>query len=337
MRKLVECVPNFSEGRDRVVIDAIAEAIRKAPGCTLLDVDPGASTNRTVYTFVGAPEAVVEGALAGARVARQRIDMRTQQGEHPRDRRARRVPVRARLGRDDGRLRGARERVRPPRGRRARRAGLLVWVRRAGRPPADAAADPGGRVRGPGRADREAGVEAGLRPGRLRARVGRHLRRRARLPDRLQRQHPGDQGAGAPDRPRHPRGRARPGAAGKAEGRARDRLVGRGVRAGAGLDQPRGLPDDAAARRVRGLRGGSAHARARGRGLGARRPDPAPGAARWPPITTSRARVSSSWTSARRSGSRSSGWACRRFRLSSPASASSSTWCRSRTTSRSRR
>ncbi len=84
MRKLVECVPNFSEGRDRVVIDAIAEAIRSAAGCTLLDVDPGASTNRTVYTFVGAPEAVVEGALAGARVARQHIDMRTQTGEHPR-------------------------------------------------------------------------------------------------------------------------------------------------------------------------------------------------------------------------------------------------------------
>jgi glutamate formiminotransferase/formiminotetrahydrofolate cyclodeaminase len=76
LRTLVECVPNFSEGRDRAVIDAIAEAIRAAPGCTLLDVDPGASTNRTVYTFVGAPEAVVEGALAGARVARQRIDMR---------------------------------------------------------------------------------------------------------------------------------------------------------------------------------------------------------------------------------------------------------------------
>lgn len=84
MRKLVECVPNFSEGRDRAVIDAIAEAIRATAGCTLLDVDPGASTNRTVYTFVGAPEAVVEGALAGARVARSRIDMRAQQGEHPR-------------------------------------------------------------------------------------------------------------------------------------------------------------------------------------------------------------------------------------------------------------
>ncbi|MFN8094397.1 MAG: glutamate formimidoyltransferase, partial [Vicinamibacteria bacterium] len=84
MRQLVECVPNFSEGRDRAVIDAIAEAIRKAPGCTLLDVDPGASTNRTVYTFVGTPDAVVEGALAGARVARALIDMRTQKGEHPR-------------------------------------------------------------------------------------------------------------------------------------------------------------------------------------------------------------------------------------------------------------
>jgi glutamate formiminotransferase/formiminotetrahydrofolate cyclodeaminase len=82
--KLVECVPNFSEGRDRAVIDAIAEAVRQTPGCSLLDVDPGVSTNRTVYTFVGPPEAVVEGALAAARVARQKIDMRRHQGEHPR-------------------------------------------------------------------------------------------------------------------------------------------------------------------------------------------------------------------------------------------------------------
>jgi len=84
LRKLVECVPNFSEGRDRAVIDAVADAIRETAGCTLLDVDPGASTNRTVYTLVGAPDAVVDGALAGARVARERIDMRTQKGEHPR-------------------------------------------------------------------------------------------------------------------------------------------------------------------------------------------------------------------------------------------------------------
>ena len=97
MRKLVECVPNFSEGRDRAVIDAIADAIRATAGCTLLDVDPGASTNRTVYTFVGAPEAVVEGALAAARVARVRIDMRTQKGEHPRVGRDGRLPVRPRV------------------------------------------------------------------------------------------------------------------------------------------------------------------------------------------------------------------------------------------------
>lgn len=84
MRKLVECVPNFSEGRDRAVVDAIAAAVRSTAGCTLLDVDPGASTNRTVYTFVGEPAAVVEGALAAARAARGRIDMRRQQGEHPR-------------------------------------------------------------------------------------------------------------------------------------------------------------------------------------------------------------------------------------------------------------
>jgi glutamate formiminotransferase / formiminotetrahydrofolate cyclodeaminase len=82
--RIVECVPNFSEGRDRAVIDAIAAAIRATPGCTLLDVDPGHSTNRTVYTFVGEPEAVVEGALAAAREAHKRIDMRTHRGEHPR-------------------------------------------------------------------------------------------------------------------------------------------------------------------------------------------------------------------------------------------------------------
>jgi glutamate formiminotransferase/formiminotetrahydrofolate cyclodeaminase len=84
MRKLVECVPNFSEGRDPAVIEAIAEAVRATEGCTLLDVDPGRSTHRTVFTFVGSPESVVEGALAAARVARERIDMRTHTGEHPR-------------------------------------------------------------------------------------------------------------------------------------------------------------------------------------------------------------------------------------------------------------
>jgi glutamate formiminotransferase/formiminotetrahydrofolate cyclodeaminase len=84
MKKIVECVPNFSEGRDAETIEAIADAIGNIPGCRLLDVDPGQSTNRTVYTFVGDPEAVVEGALAGARVARERIDMRGHTGGHHR-------------------------------------------------------------------------------------------------------------------------------------------------------------------------------------------------------------------------------------------------------------
>ena len=84
MKKIVECVPNFSEGRNAKTIEAIADAIRQTPGCTLLDVDPGKSTNRTVYTFVGDPDAVVEGALAAARVARETIDMQTHTGEHHR-------------------------------------------------------------------------------------------------------------------------------------------------------------------------------------------------------------------------------------------------------------
>ncbi|XP_067005127.2 formimidoyltransferase-cyclodeaminase [Anabrus simplex] len=84
MEKIVECVPNFSEGRDKEIIDAIANAIRSAPGCTLLDVDPGVSTNRTVYTFVGDPSAVIQGALSAAKIASSLIDMSLHTGEHPR-------------------------------------------------------------------------------------------------------------------------------------------------------------------------------------------------------------------------------------------------------------
>ncbi len=84
MRKLVECVPNFSEGRNPEIIEKIADAIRKTPGCNLLDVDPGKSTNRTVFTFVGSPEVVVDGAINAAKVARELIDMRQHTGEHPR-------------------------------------------------------------------------------------------------------------------------------------------------------------------------------------------------------------------------------------------------------------
>jgi len=84
MAKIVECVPNFSEGNNQKVIDAIAAAVRATPGATLLDVDPGQSTNRTVYTFVGDPDSVVEAALNAAKAAFPIIDMRHHKGEHPR-------------------------------------------------------------------------------------------------------------------------------------------------------------------------------------------------------------------------------------------------------------
>ena len=82
--KLIECIPNFSEGSDRRVIDAIAAVIGAVDGVTLLDVDPGAATNRTVMTFAGSPEAVEEAAFAAIEKAADLIDMRTHHGEHPR-------------------------------------------------------------------------------------------------------------------------------------------------------------------------------------------------------------------------------------------------------------
>lgn len=84
MRKIVECVPNISEGRDTKIIDACADEVRQVKGVTLLDVDPGKSTNRTVFTFVGDPDSVVEAAFMFARKAYELIDMRNHIGEHPR-------------------------------------------------------------------------------------------------------------------------------------------------------------------------------------------------------------------------------------------------------------
>jgi glutamate formiminotransferase len=82
--KLVECVPNFSEGRDAQKIRAITQEIERTPGVKLLDVDPGESTNRTVVTFVGAPEAVAEAAFLAIRKAALVIDMRAHKGAHSR-------------------------------------------------------------------------------------------------------------------------------------------------------------------------------------------------------------------------------------------------------------
>src|SRR5947209_19449821 len=84
MQTLIECVPNFSEGRDDNVIRQIAEAIESAEGVTLLDVDPGVTTNRTVVTLVGGPDAAVEAAFRGIKKAAELIDMRKHNGAHPR-------------------------------------------------------------------------------------------------------------------------------------------------------------------------------------------------------------------------------------------------------------
>ena len=84
MTPIIECVPNFSEGRDPRIIQRITEEIETVEGVRLLNVDPGKATNRTVVTFVGKPEAVIEAAFRAIRKAGELIDMRQHQGEHPR-------------------------------------------------------------------------------------------------------------------------------------------------------------------------------------------------------------------------------------------------------------
>lgn len=83
-KRLIECVPNFSEGRDRAIIDAITDSIKSVENISLLDVDPGEATNRTVVTFVGEPDDVVEAAFRGISRAAELIDMRHHHGAHPR-------------------------------------------------------------------------------------------------------------------------------------------------------------------------------------------------------------------------------------------------------------
>jgi len=84
MKKIVECVPNFSEGRDKSIIEAISGAIKSVEKVKLLNVDPGADFNRTVYTFVGEPEPVLEAAFQAARIGLALIDMTKHKGEHAR-------------------------------------------------------------------------------------------------------------------------------------------------------------------------------------------------------------------------------------------------------------
>jgi glutamate formiminotransferase/formiminotetrahydrofolate cyclodeaminase len=84
MKQIIECVPNFSEGRDENILNKIAEAISSVEGVKLLEVDPGKATNRTVFTFVGEPEPVIEAAFRAIKTAGELIDMSKHKGEHPR-------------------------------------------------------------------------------------------------------------------------------------------------------------------------------------------------------------------------------------------------------------
>jgi glutamate formiminotransferase / formiminotetrahydrofolate cyclodeaminase len=84
LKKIIECVPNFSEGRDETIIQAIADAISSIKDIKLLHIDSGKAANRTVITFAGAPEAVIEAAYQGIKKAAELIDMRLHTGEHPR-------------------------------------------------------------------------------------------------------------------------------------------------------------------------------------------------------------------------------------------------------------
>lgn len=84
MKQIIECVPNFSEGRNPEIIKSITDAIESVKGISLLDVDPGEATNRTVVTFVGEPSDVLEAAFRGVRRAAELIDMRHHHGAHPR-------------------------------------------------------------------------------------------------------------------------------------------------------------------------------------------------------------------------------------------------------------
>ena len=84
MSKIIECVPNFSEGTDQTKINSIVYSIKSIQGVTVLDCDPGLDTNRTVVTFVGEPKSVIEAAFQGIKRASELIDMSQHKGTHPR-------------------------------------------------------------------------------------------------------------------------------------------------------------------------------------------------------------------------------------------------------------
>ena len=185
--KIVECVPNISEGRNPEIYNAVAQAAAAVSGVELLDVDPGQETNRTVITFVGEPEAVLEGAFELVKRSFELIDMRTHHGAHGRQGATDVCPfvpvsgvtmddcveLAHRLGKRVG-----------------EELGLPVYLYEyaATRPERRSLGRyPEGRVRGPGREAQDARIRARFRPRDLCAELWRHGDRRAQVPGRLQR------------------------------------------------------------------------------------------------------------------------------------------------------
>ena len=278
MARLVECVPNFSEGRDRGVIDAIAQALASVSGVKLLDVDPGADTNRTVYTLVGPPDGVAEAAFRGAKKAAELIDMTVHKGAHPRMGAldvCPFIPVSditmaecAELARAVGRRIGdelqipvyfyehaaaSEERRSLANIRAGEYEGLAeklddpAWAPDAG--PARFNARSGGTVVGA----REFLLAYNVNLNTLDRRLANEIALNIREGGRAKRDAEGEI---RPRRRRHVRQ-----GAGPAEGRARHRLVHRAVPPGAGVDQPARLPHHPAARRLRDRPRGSREAR----------------------------------------------------------------------------
>ena len=258
MQKLIECVPNFSEGRDLDVIRQITAAIESVEGVSLLDVDPGASTNRTVVTFVGTPEAVVEAAFRGIQKAAELIDMRKHKGAHPRMGATDVCPFipvsnvsweeaiacANELGKRVG------EELKIP----------VYLYEKAAKDPSrsNLSIIRAGEYEGFAEKMKEAGLEAGFRPGRLQREIGRHRDWRAGISGRLQcksehegsapgelgrfrceRKWPGQNGGWHAFRKTGARCQGRTGAHPRnVEARQSDRLVCGGIRHGAGLDEP---------------------------------------------------------------------------------------------------
>ena len=215
---IVECVPNFSEGRDAALIKAITDRIETVSGVRLLDVDPGPDTNRTVVTFVGPPAAVEEAAFRGIARASELIDMSRHTGAHPRMgatdvcpfvpvsgvTMADCVEMARRVGKRIG------EELAIP---------VYLYEEAASRPERrNLASVRKGEYEGLAEKLRRPGVGPRLRPGRHERPLRRHRRRRPRVPRRLEhrpqypRQEPGDRHRlRAPgNRPERPGGRRRP-------------------------------------------------------------------------------------------------------------------------------